>query len=447
MVAPLLPVLYYLVTSNILSGIFLLVLSFPFSIMYAFEGQQLGLQLPTEPLIVAFLGFWIFHQILNHEEGLKYSKHGRVFIYTYVFYFLALFLSVLVAYNKITAIKLFVATFCYSSILVFVLNHEIKKFETLRTLLITLFSVTIVLVVYTLSRHVANGLTHNYSNFAPWPFYEEHGSYGSYVAIVFGLSFCIAVFNKWRDTLTVLAATTAGITFIGVIFSFARASWLSLIVFFVFLLVIRFKNLLNARVIILGIILITAVSSFYVRIEINEEIQKNIESITDVQRNISNLERINRWVAAYNMFDEHKLFGVGFGNYLIKYQDYRDYRFTTPISDMFAQAHSEYFQHLAETGITGLSAWLLLLITYLLVGVKTYNKITHPLLKSILIGSVGGTLTYMIHGFFNGFLMMDKVAVPFWLSIGITFLIVNKWEYFEDKLRNEESHLVNGSNP
>lgn len=438
MVVPLLPILYYLVTSNVLSGIFLLVIGFPFSIMYAVPGARLGIQLPTEPLIVAFLGFWILHQIMSHNKGYPLNKYAKYVIGGYILYFTALFLSVLVSDNLFSSAKLFIATLCYSAILVHVLNHEVDRFSTVEKLLTTLFVITIILVTYTLSRHVAHGLTHHYSNFAPWPFYNEHGSYGAFLAIVFSMSFCIVIFNKWGSKLTTLSLITASVTFVGVIFSFARAAWLSVVALLLFLLIIRLKHVLNFKVIALLFLIGIGISTIYVRIEINEELEKSITSITDVQRDISNLERINRWMAAWNMFQSHKLLGVGYGNYLFKYQEYRDYRFTTPISDMFAQAHSEYFQHLAETGIMGFLSWLTFLFLLFFSSLKIYAMIDDPYLKSILLGALGGVLTYQIHGFFNGFLQFDKVAVPYWLSVGICLLIITKWRTFQQQLFSDE---------
>lgn len=438
-VIPLIPVLYYLVTSNIMSGIYLLVMSFPFSITYAVPGAQIGIQLPTEPLIVAFLGFWIFHQILSHKKSTPFELWGKRFVIGYLLYFFALGLSVLVSDNMFSSAKLYVATLCYSSIFIYVLNHEIREIERVKSILYILFTVTLILVIYTLSRHIAAGLSHHYSNFAPNPFYGEHGSYGAYIAIVFAIAFSITISNKLTSGITFFAAIISALTFIAVIFSYARAAWVSVLVLFLFLLIVKFRRMFNFRVVAFLIVLAIGLSTMYVRIEINEELEKSITSITDVQRDVSNLERINRWVAAYNMFQANPVFGVGFGNYLFKYQDYRDYRFTTPISDMFAQAHSEYFQHLAETGLVGITAWLLFILILFIGGLKTYNKITNHFVQSVLIGALGAVLTYMIHGFFNGFLQFDKVAIPFWLSIGLCFLVINKWQYFEEEIAENDS--------
>ena len=78
------------------------------------------------------------------------------------------------------------------------------------------------------------------------------------------------------------------------------------------------------------------------------------EDITD--ENYAVLERLAHWQAALAMAEDHPWLGVGFGNYEPAYADYALINWPFPLG----HAHNYYLNLLAETGIIGLLAYLLL---------------------------------------------------------------------------------------
>jgi O-antigen ligase len=157
-------------------------------------------------------------------------------------------------------------------------------------------------------------------------------------------------------------------------------------------------------------------------------LEKNINSITDVERNLSNLERFNRWMAAVNMIKAHPVMGVGYGTYPIRYLKYRDRRLETPVSDFYGFPHNDYLQYFAETGIFGFTAWMGFLVLLFTKTIAGYYRIRDEFARNLLIGCLGGILTYLTHALFNGFLQTDKVAVPFWVLVALILILLETHE-------------------
>ena len=75
--------------------------------------------------------------------------------------------------------------------------------------------------------------------------------------------------------------------------------------------------------------------------------------------NFAVIERVAHWVAAIRMWEKAPWLGVGPGNYATVYPSVHLPRWT----EALGHAHNIYLNTLAETGIVGLGAYLLLWIT------------------------------------------------------------------------------------
>ena len=219
------------------------------------------------------------------------------------------------------------------------------------------------------------------------------------------------------------------LAFVGVYFSYTRAAWLSLVAAGLVWLLIRFKIPFK-YLFILGLIILSIIAVNWDQINMRlsknksehttEEFGKRLESAANVSTDASNLERINRWTAAYNMAVERPVLGFGPGTYAMEYAPYQNPENYTIISTNFGtmgNAHSEYLGPMAEMGFPGL------IIMFLLVGILFYKGITLYIrypngeYKTILLALILALVTYFVHGFLNNYLDTDKAAVPIWGAI------------------------------
>jgi O-antigen ligase len=86
----------------------------------------------------------------------------------------------------------------------------------------------------------------------------------------------------------------------------------------------------------------------------------------------STAERLAHWIAGARMFLSHPFLGVGIGNYADAYPRYLITIFANPLG----HAHNYYINIAAETGIIGLTAFLLFLIATFIAGGRSFRAVS-----------------------------------------------------------------------
>ncbi len=319
----------------------------------------------------------------------------------------------------------FVVPMYFFGIIIFRDTKNIKTF--LWAYAITLFIVFIYSTVR-LSEHAF--FTKHAAHFAVKPFYNDHTAYGAILAlftpIFWGLSFRANV----RAYKKIIAFIFACAFTVGVALSYSRAAWIGLIVAVIILffvkLRIKFKYIL-AVALIIGLTIFAFWFQILNHLEKNRQdsssnITEQIGSMTNVSTDASNLERLNRWHCAIEMFKEKPITGWGPGTYQFQYAPFQLERMKTIISTDFGDvgnAHSEYLGPLAEEGFLGFISVLWIVLAILISGLRIYKNTSDKELKMIAIGVTLGFVTYFVHGMLNDFLDSDKLAVPFFAFAAI----------------------------
>lgn len=437
---PLIPlgvIVLFLLGIDIKYGVYLIVALFVFSFQATVPGTILSFQIPTEPLIGLLVGIWLLRTLLSAQDAPPYNKHAKRIKNSLFAFIGALLLSVITSTMHLVSLKLFTNTLFYITAGLFVVQREFKKLESIKKTIVILLGTLLFDSIYTLTRHAAHGFETNWASIVTHPFFAEHGSYAAALSIVFSIAFSLSISNSTPKKLRIFSHISSAIFFVAIFFSYTRAAWVALVVLFIFYVLFRFKTFLSKKIILLLIASAFVIGYVAMRYHVLQAAERNADSITNVEANYSNLERINRWVAAIDMIRAKPIFGVGYGVYRFLYQKYRNPLFATPISNMFAGPHNDYLQYFSEAGIFGITTWLLFLFYLYKEALSVYRSITDEFAKSILFGCLGGVLTYNVHAFFNGFLMLDKVAVPFWISIGIILSVIQYHKTWNDNNKLE----------
>jgi O-antigen ligase len=193
-----------------------------------------------------------------------------------------------------------------------------------------------------------------------------------------------------------LVGIFTSILLLGIILSLSRAAWISLAgalaVLIVVLLRIKFRWILLSFTAFI-IIFITFQHEIIDMLEKNKQdsstdLIEHVQSISNISSDASNLERINRWQAAFRLFDERPILGWGPGTYQFVYGPYQRSKEKTIISTNSGDkgnAHSEYIGPLSEMGFPGMSIILILVSTMIYTGIKTYHKAKTREVKVITI--------------------------------------------------------------
>lgn len=212
---------------------------------------------------------------------------------------------------------------------------------------------------------------------------------------------------------------------VGLIFSYTRAAWLSLVGAAALYLVMRFR----VPAWVLALLLVSGAVAYYVnkdqitialernREESSDDLQEHVQSISNISSDASNLERINRWNSALRMWQERPLFGWGPGTYMFQYAPFQASEDRTIISTNFGaggNAHSEYLGPLAEQGVVGMLLMVALVAITVARAMRLYRRMPPGADKRLMVAVFLGLVTYYLHGALNNFLDLDKASVPFW---------------------------------
>ena len=78
---------------------------------------------------------------------------------------------------------------------------------------------------------------------------------------------------------------------------------------------------------------------------------------------------------------------------------------------------------LSESGLPSVLGYSLILVFTFLVGFRSIRQLADKRDRIFLLASMLGLLTYVVHGFLNNFLDVDKIAAPFWAYIAMVLAI------------------------
>jgi hypothetical protein len=76
--------------------------------------------------------------------------------------------------------------------------------------------------------------------------------------------------------------------------------------------------------------------------------------------------------------------------------------------------------------------FLAIVIAILITAIKLYYKLTEPEPKMLVLCTLLGFITYIVHGGLNNFLDTDKASVPFWafasfiVALDVNFRVASK---------------------
>jgi len=262
------------------------------------------------------------------------------------------------------------------------------------------------------------------------PFYKDHTIFGASSALLAAVFFVSGIRNQSALNRFILWGLSAVFIFM-VIFSTSRAAFLSLI-FMLIVLMMMYLKLRISHIIISLLIAGAVVLAFrgkieerLIRIETisydeHAGFMERTESAANITTDISNIERLNRWVSALRMFQERPLTGFGPGTYQFTYIPYQEPGLMTRLSvtnpfeppeGSGGTAHSEYLLALSEMGIWGILGWFVLLGRWFYIAFKKSRN--HPN-RWLIIAALAGLSTYIFHANFNNFLTTDKFAFLFW---------------------------------
>lgn len=425
---------------------YIMVFSTPLAISLKELGYNdgLNLSLPAEPLMVGITLIYFLNELSSKVTDRKILKHPiTIIIFIQMLWIL---ITTITSELPVISIKFILARTWFLTSCYFMASQLFKnKKAILNHLMFYSIALAIVAIVTTV-KHSAYAYDEKIADWIVSPFYNDHTAYGAALAMYIPVM-CGILFMKNISTIVkVFCFILLTIFLISIIVSFARAGWLSLVVsiavLITLLLKIKFRTILITltTAIILFISFQTEVLMILGRnnTDSDGDITANIESMSNISTDASNLERLNRWSCALQMFEEKPVLGFGPGTYQFLYAPFQKSTQKTIISTNFGDkgnAHSEYLGPLSEQGLLGGIIVVVLVFSVMFLGYRLVYSVKDKSMKILTISLLMGMSTYFVHGFLNNFLDTDKASVPFW---GFLAMLICIDIYFKDEQPENE---------
>lgn len=405
----------------------IMVLSLPLSVNFT-ESGSFGISLPGELIVVFVAGLGLMRVIWQYEIYKNVFSHWltKVVLIHVVWMLVTVFTSSM----TVVSIKFFVIRLIY--VLVFyLLSVEWMLSIKDKSMLVWLYAIAMVIpVIVSIDYHSQFGFSQAGCYMVGAPFYNDHTIYAACLAMLIP-SFCILTFSckeHWKKIISLIILVGL---LIAITLSYSRAGWGSLCAALVCGLAIRFGVTFKTGLI--AVLLVFSVL-FMNGHKVIEKIKKNdvessegflnhASSVSNISTDNSNKERLNRWACAIRMFESRPFFGYGPGTYSFQYGQFQHPNEMTWVSvrdGSVGGVHSEYLKPLAEMGFVGFVLFMVISFGTLKLGIDLFHdKELSSTTKYVLMGTLLGFITYMVHGFVNFFLDTDKSSVLFWGFIAI----------------------------
>lgn len=415
----------YFAIFNLQKLVFLLAFCTPLAISLKEMGLSSGpdLSIPSEPLMAGIMFMYLLNYLSNANSDKKFFNHPVSIIITVQLVWMLF--TTFTSTDFLVSLKYFTSRLWFIFSCYIIMPHLFQNKQNIIKFVFAYASAFTIVIFYTTIRHAAYNFNDKAADWVVSPFYNDHTAYGAALAMFIPVLLSFVFLKSLPKYIKVAALGLCLLFLLSIVLSFARAGWLSLIVvlgmYGTFLLKIKFRTLLLSVLVFGGLFLMFRTDILLVLGRNNTDaeggFENNVESVSNISTDASNLERINRWSCAIRMWEDKPVVGWGPGTYMFKYAPYQLSRELTIISTNFGtngNAHSEYLGPLSEQGVFGMLIVIVLLLYSTSLGYKLVYSLADKEERILCIGIFLGLMTYFVHGFFNNFLDTDKLSLPFW---------------------------------
>ena len=413
----------------------------PLSINLKALEAGLAISLPAEPLLIGIMVLFFAKMLYDGKYDKRISHHPIAIVIYCMFAWMLV--TTITSEMPVVSLKFILSRLWFVVPAFFLCAILFKKPKNIHWFIWLYIAALCIVCVYTIIHHAQFGFDGDSAHWVMTPFYNDHTAYGAALAIYLTLALTYVFLPGLTRGRRLLVIGAVALLSVALLLSNCRAAWLSVVASLAVLACVLLKIKLAAAVVILVGLFLAFQNQIIDALEKNNQdasgdLVENIQSITNISTDASNLERINRWQSAFRLFNERPVFGWGPGTYQFVYAPFQMSKEKTIISTNAGDggnAHSEYFGPLAEQGVVGSLLVLTLVVVTVTCGLKTYSRCKNKKAKVLVLGATLAFFGYFIHGFLNNFLDTDKLAVPVW---SLAALIAAIDVYYADREEFEE---------
>lgn len=407
--------------------LYLLMLSIPWSAEFSFN-SNLGTDLPDEPLmLLAALAILIY---LSHRKNIHRFKKLHPLIIIVTLQFIWTIITVITSTDVVLSVKYLLAKTWYLlafvALPVFLFKDEKILKRTFALLLCSMMAVMMVALI----RHGILGFAFGSVNDALYPFFRNHVNYSALLIFMVPLEIAAIQFASSKK-LRVFFYTLLLITCIATYFSYARGAWLGLAAGIVAYWLLRKKILVFSFLLFLTLAITTVFwlqsndrflkfSNDYKSTIYHKDFREHLIATYQL-KDLSNAERLYRWIAGVRMMKDNWQTGFGPSTFYHQYKSYTLPAFKTYVSYNREQStvHNYFLLMLIEQGVLGCLLFVLLFIALLWYCERIYFR-TKEKFWRVVISAVASVLVMQcVINFLSDMIETDKVGSVFYLCVAV----------------------------
>lgn len=374
----------------------------------------------------------IIYLLTKNDVKLKYS-----FPITKPFIILILLLSFSLIYspNFSSGLHIILQTIALYVFFIIISNFITSKNQFITILLILLFInvfQTLLLTHQLLFENVTYFAASTIESEEGFRIYRPSGSFDDpnvlATYMIFGMlyTFSFLLFIKTKKIFKIFLGFALLISIIGIILTFSRSGWLSLIFGIITILFYSHnKKIIFQGLLIISLLLISAV----IFTPYGSLIIDRFTSIFDIMKDPSIRVRIALIKSSFAMFLDNPLFGIGFRGYPILYDFYLD-PIVPQVQLYVKEPHTLWSTLLAELGLWGVIAVAYFFIQFFKENIKILKLKMDDFARSIFVGTMAVFIAMNIDFLFYGFLFPHFNL--FWLNFALFYAIKENYVKFEN---------------
>ncbi len=439
---PFLALMLYWCLVDFKSIFFLLFACIPISMEFDLPGG-FGTDLPTEPLIVGLMLVTVLYGLrhLRVLNGAFFRHPITIVLGVHLTWMVA---TAMTSSNFTTSLKFCLAKSWYVITFYFLAAKILKEEKDIKTFFYAVFVPLIAIVISVIVRHSAKGFSFIDINSCVGPFFRNHVSYASVMALFFPFVWLAVGWYKRWSTRWWLLVLGIVILLVAIQFSYTRAAYVSLVLALGVYYVIRFRLMkLCIGAVCIGLLVgipylgyhnnYLAFAPNFDKTVMHERFDNLVEA-TYKMEDISTMERVYRWVAGFQMVQRNPWVGFGPGNFYNFYKSYTVNSFRTYVSDNpeKSSVHSYYLLTTIEQGIFGGLLFLFLNFFALIQAERIYHETLDLNRRRLLLMFILSFVIIQAVLIINDMVEPDKVGSFFFVCLAI---IVN------EDLRNKREKL------
>ena len=396
-------------------------------------GNSLSLDFPFEPILIILSFITILYLYYSPKTFFPVLQSPILLIVSLQMVWWLI--NIIFSTTPLLSIKYFIAKCWYIipfCVLLPLVIQTKKHWVILATCLCISMSSMIILAII---RHAGFQFSFVGINKSLFPFFRNHVNYSALLVCLFPTGYIFLKASKPKTNLQLVIGFLLMVAFAGLILAYSRGAWLALPIgilayWFIQKGIIRVAITFTAMAIISSVIFLFQNQRFLAfqpnhdQTYFHEKLHEHLTATVTLE-DVSNGERIYRWIAGAYMVVNKPITGFGTNSFYPAYKSYTLPAYKTWVSNNpdHSTVHNYFLLVTIEQGLPGLCIFLVLIVYMFTCCQKVYIHAANPLYKQLAI-CAGTTLAMILFlNFFSDLLETDKIGGLFWLIVSLIIVM------------------------